>query len=95
MFKTNLISTTEAAKFLGLKTGYLRKLMMRRVIPYYKPNGKNCYFDVTDLENYLTRTRISSLDEINQQKEEYIVHRQLRPLSRELSGTRIKEWKYE
>ena len=46
MEQTNqLISTAEAAKFLGIKVSYLHKLMMRRVIPYYKPNGKLCFFD--------------------------------------------------
>ena len=48
MEQTNqLISTVEAAKFLGIKVSYLHKLMMRRVIPYYKPNGKLCFFDGT------------------------------------------------
>ena len=48
--KQQLISTAEAAKFLGMKVSYLHKLMMRRVIPYYKPNGKLCFFDKADLE---------------------------------------------
>lgn len=39
----NLLTTTEAAKYLGLKPSYLYKLMMRRAIPYYKPNGKLCF----------------------------------------------------
>ena len=33
----NLMTTTEAAKYLGLRPSYLYKLMMRRAIPYYKP----------------------------------------------------------
>jgi len=36
----NLMTTTEAARYLGLKPSYLYKMMMRRAIPYYKPNGK-------------------------------------------------------
>ena len=46
MGQTNqLISTAEAAEFLGIKMSYLHKLMIRRVIPYYKPNGKLCFFE--------------------------------------------------
>ena len=33
----NLMTTTEAARYLGLKPSYLYKMMMRRAIPYYKP----------------------------------------------------------
>lgn len=40
----NLMTTTEAARYLGLKPSYLYKMMMRRAIPYYKPGGKLCYF---------------------------------------------------
>ena len=36
----NLMTTTEAARYLGLKPSYLYKMMMRRAIPYYKPGGK-------------------------------------------------------
>ena len=31
----NLMTTTEAARYLGLKPSYLYKMMMRRAIPYY------------------------------------------------------------
>ena len=34
----NLMTTTEAARNLGLKPSYLYKMMMRRAIPYYKRN---------------------------------------------------------
>ena len=65
MEQTNqLISTAEAAKFLGIKVSYLHKLMMRRVIPYYKPNGKLCFFDKAD-----------SQAELDQQAQKYIINR--------------------
>ena len=32
----NLMTTTEAARYLGLKPSYLYKMMMRRAIPYYE-----------------------------------------------------------
>ncbi len=39
-----LLTTTEAAHYLGVKPSYLYKMMMRRAIPYYKPGGKLCFF---------------------------------------------------
>ena len=51
----NLMTTTEAARYLGLKPSYLYKMMMRRAIPYYKPNGKLCFFAKEDLDAWLKR----------------------------------------
>ena len=46
----NLMTTAEAAAFLGYKQSYLYKLMMRRAVPYYKPSGKLCFFDREELD---------------------------------------------
>lgn len=54
--KKQLIPTAEAAAFLGIKVSYLHKLMMRRVIPYYKPNGKLCFFDKAELEAWMKKS---------------------------------------
>ena len=40
----NLMTTTEAARYLGLKPSYLYKMMMRRAIPEFTPGGKLCFF---------------------------------------------------
>ena len=71
--KKQLIPTAEAAEFLGLKVSYLHKLMMRRVIPYYKPNGKLCFFDKAELEAWQKNIRIASQTELDQQAQAYIV----------------------
>ena len=76
MEQTNqLISTVEAAKFLGIKVSYLHKLMRRRVIPYYKPNGKLCFFDKADLEAWMKNIRVASQVELSQQAQKYIINR--------------------
>ena len=36
-----LLTTAQAAEYLGIKKSYLHKMMMRKEIPFYKPNG-NC-----------------------------------------------------
>lgn len=73
--KKQLIPTAEAAAFLGIKVSYLHKLMMRRVIPYYKPNGKLCFFDKAELEAWKKNIRIASQTELDQQAQAYIVNR--------------------
>ena len=71
----NLLTTAEAAKYLGLKPSYLYKLMMRRAIPYYKPNGKLCFFSKADLDTWLTNIRIKPQAEIDSDAAQYLVNR--------------------
>jgi len=77
MSNKNLIPTAEAANYLGLTKGYLHKLMMRKVIPYYKPGGKNCFFDVADLDAYLMKVRIPSQEELDSQAQAYIINKRV------------------
>ena len=70
--KNPLLTTAEAAAYLGLKKSYLHKLMMRRAIPYYKPNNKLCFFAQADLDHWLTGNRIASQEEIEQQAQQYL-----------------------
>ena len=70
--KNPLLTTAEAAAYLGLKISYLHKLMMRHAIPYYKPNNKLCYFSQADLDHWLTCNRIASQKEIEQQAQQYL-----------------------
>ena len=69
----NLLTTTEAAKYLGLKPSDLYKLMMRRAIPYYKPNGKQIYFDRVELEAWMKQNRVATRQESGQQAINYVI----------------------
>lgn len=44
-----MLTTEEAASFLGMTVDGLRGLTHKKLIPFYKPNGKNMYFDVDEL----------------------------------------------
>jgi excisionase family DNA binding protein len=63
----NIINTTkevltsdEAAKYMGISKSYLYKLTMLRKIPHFKPMGKMCYFNRAELENWLQSNRIAT-----------------------------------
>ena len=71
-----LLSTKEAAEYCGFKLSYFRKLMMRRVIPMYKPCGKLCFFAREDLDAWLKRVRVKSQDEINSEAARYLAGRE-------------------
>ena len=64
----------DACVYLGCSSSYLYKLTHRKSIPYYKPNGKMIYFKKLDLEQYLLRNRIKSIEEIENEASQYVVN---------------------
>ena len=51
--------------------------MMRKEIVFYKPNGKLCFFDKNDLDQWQRRIRVSSQEEIDREAIAYVTQRDL------------------
>ncbi len=66
-----VLTSREAARYLGISQSYLYKLTMRQQIPHYKPMGKMCYFNRHELEGWLQSNRIGTAAEAAQQAQEY------------------------
>ena len=66
-----VLTSDEAAKYMGVSKSYLYKLTMRQQIPHYKPMGKMCYFNRLELEQWLQSNRVSTSPEISQQAQAY------------------------
>ena len=47
----NVLTFDEACTFTGISRTYMYKLTCGSRIPHYKPNGKNIYFNRTELES--------------------------------------------
>ncbi len=77
MQERTLLTTEEAASYMGIKKSYLHKLMMKKDIPFFKPNGKLCYFDRQDLDKWMRRIRIASNQEIDSQAQGYILKKDM------------------
>lgn len=82
LITANIISTTkevltsdEAARYMGVSKSYLYKLTMTQKIPYYKPMGKMCYFNRLELEKWLQGNRVSTANEINQRAQSYCMRK--------------------
>ena len=72
IFSTKEVLTSdEAAKYMGVSKSYLYKLTMRQQIPHYKPMGKMVYFNRLELEQWLQNNRVSTDTEISQQAQAY------------------------
>jgi excisionase family DNA binding protein len=59
-----ILTSDEAAKYMGISKSYLYKLTMRQQIPHYKPMGKMCYFNRQELEQWLQSNRVSTATEL-------------------------------
>ena len=68
-----VLTSDEAARYLGISKSYLYKLTMGQKIPHYKPMGKMCYFNRLELEKWLQRNRVATEMELNQQAQAYCV----------------------
>lgn len=68
-----VLTSEEAAKYMGISMSYLYKLTMRQQVPHYKPMGKMCYFNRKELEQWLQSGRVSTANELEQQAQAYCI----------------------
>lgn len=66
-----VLTTEEAAAYLGMRKSYLYKLTMNKKIPHYKPMGKVCYFQRKELEEWLLSNRVSTDEELSEKAQDY------------------------
>lgn len=54
-----VLTSDEAAAYMGIAKSYLYKLTSKCLIPHYKPMGKMCYFNRKELESWLQSNRVA------------------------------------
>ncbi len=69
--KKEVLTSDEAARYMGISKSYLYKLTMRQEIPHYKPMGKMCYFKRAELEDWLQTNRCATASELDRQAAAY------------------------
>lgn len=69
----NVFSLEEASLFLNMSKSFLYKMTYRHEIPFYRPNGKQIYFDRKELEDWMRRNRVATAEEIEQSATNYLV----------------------
>ncbi len=67
----DVLTLEEAAQYTGLKKSYLYKLTSTKAIPHYKPNGKNCFFKRTELEEWLTTNPVATTADLTAAAQAY------------------------
>lgn len=66
-----VLTSDEAARYMGMSKSYLYKLTMLHKVPHYKPMGKLVYFNRVELEQWLQNNRIAADAELEQQAQNY------------------------
>ena len=69
-----VLTSDEAARYMGISRSYLYKLTMTRKIPHYKLTGKICYFNRKELEEFLQSNRIATDAEISSKAQSYCMN---------------------
>jgi excisionase family DNA binding protein len=70
-----VLTSDEAARYMGVSKSYLYKLTMNQQIPHYKPMGKMCYFNRLELEQWLQNNRVATAAEIEQRTQAYCIRK--------------------
>ena len=65
-----VLTSDEAAKYLGVSKSCLYKWTMTRQIPHYKsPTGKMCFFNRKEIEAWMQSQRVATDEELEAQAE--------------------------
>lgn len=57
------LSFKETASFLNLSESYLYRLTHLNKIPFYRPLGKKIYFKITELNQFLGKNKVNTLED--------------------------------
>lgn len=70
--RKEVLNFKEAAKHLDISQSHLYKLTCGSKIPHYKPEGKRVYFNRQELDKWLQRNRVKSLEELDQEASTFV-----------------------
>lgn len=64
----DFLTVREASQYTGYAESYLRKLAMKKLLPYYKISARAIRFSKADLVAFLSKCRVPSLSELQAAK---------------------------
>lgn len=69
----NVLTLEDVALLTGLSKSHLYRLTCTHQIPYYRPNGKQIYFDRVEVEAWMRQNRVATQQEAERQAVTYVV----------------------
>jgi len=70
-----VLTLSDVALLTGLSKSHLYKMTCQKQIPYYRPNGKQIYFDRGEVEGWMKQNRVSTTQEAEQAAAKYVAER--------------------
>lgn len=71
-FEEDFLSAEQAASFLKLKLNTIYSKAEKGDLPFYRSGKRKLLFSKKELEHYVAKRKVKSLDEINYEVENYI-----------------------
>ena len=71
LYSKEVLTSYEAAQYMGISKSYLYKLTMKQQIPHYKPMGKMVYFNRQELESWLQGNRIFPQSQLSEKAQAF------------------------
>lgn len=65
-------NTNDATEYLDISISHLYKLTSRKEIPFYCPTGKKIYFKKSELDEWITNSRVKSITDTETEVELYL-----------------------
>jgi len=72
-----VLTLNDVALLTGLSKSHLYKMTCQKQIPYYRPNGKQIYFDRGEVEAWMKQNRVSAIQEAEQTAARYVAERRV------------------
>ena len=67
-----VLNFSEGCLYVGLSESDMYKKTSAGHLPFYKPNGKKIYFKRQDLDEWILKNRIQSVDELSQNMNNFL-----------------------
>lgn len=67
----NVLTFEDVVLLTGLSKSHLYNLTHRKEIPYYRPRGKQIYFDRAEVEEWMKQNRVNTREESEQKAAAY------------------------
>jgi len=63
----HFMTTEELHTYLGVSMSSVYKLSQKNLLPKYRPTGRKLYFLKQDVDTFLLKNRVASIDELNRE----------------------------
>jgi excisionase family DNA binding protein len=72
ILRKEILTLEETALYLGQSKSSIYKMTSKHEIPFYSPGGKKLYFKRVELDEWVFKNKIASIEEVESEVEGYL-----------------------